>query len=99
MRLSKGILGCLLAMTIAVFLVSCGRKQQTTEGVAGGQQRMPAPMVTVATATQQAIPINVDAIGNAQPYRSVQLKSMVDGQISHVLLKQGEYVHSGQLLF
>ncbi len=60
---------------------------------------MPAPAVTVATAAQEAVPINVDAIGNAQPYRTVQLKSMVDGQINRVLFRQGDYVHAGQLLF
>lgn len=56
-------------------------------------------MVTVAVAAQQAVPVTIDAIGNAQPYRTVQLKSMVDGQISRVLLLQGQDVHRGELLF
>ena len=60
---------------------------------------IPKPAVTVAVATQETIPNIIDAIGTAQPFRTVQLKSMVAGQISRVLLKQGEYVHAGQLLF
>ena len=56
-------------------------------------------MVTVAVAAQQTVPLTIEAIGNAQPYRTVQLKSMVDGQISRVLLRQGQDVHRGDLLF
>jgi multidrug efflux system membrane fusion protein len=48
---------------------------------------------------QQAVPVEITAIGNAQAYRSVQVKSMVDGQIDKVLLKQGDYVRAGQLMF
>jgi multidrug efflux system membrane fusion protein len=55
--------------------------------------------VTVTEVTQRAVPVELTAIGNAQPYRTVQLKSMVDGQISRVLLEQGQYVQAGQLLF
>jgi membrane fusion protein, multidrug efflux system len=56
-------------------------------------------MVTVAVAAQRTVPLTIEAIGNAQPYRTVQLKSMVDGQISRVLLRQGQDVHRGDLLF
>lgn len=59
----------------------------------------PTASVTVTEVAQRAVPLEVNAIGNAQPYRTVQLKSMVDGQISRVLLEQGQYVHAGQLLF
>ena len=58
-----------------------------------------APPVTVAVAQQEPVPIEIDAIGNAQPYRSVQVKSMVDGQIDRVALQQGQDVRAGQLLF
>ena len=58
----------------------------------------PAP-VTVSIAAEQSVPIELTAIGNVQAYRTVQVKSMVDGQIDQVRLKQGEYVKSGQVLF
>ncbi len=60
---------------------------------------MPPPYVTVAVAQQQPVPITIDAIGNAQAYRTVQIKSLVDGQISKVLMRQGQDVHEGELLF
>ncbi len=58
-----------------------------------------APTVTVAVAKQEPVPNTIAAIGNAEPYRTVQLKSMVDGQITRVLLRQGQDVHAGELLF
>jgi multidrug efflux system membrane fusion protein len=60
---------------------------------------MPAAPVTVATAEQQSIPVDVHAIGTAQPYRTVDVKSQVNGQIQRVLFQQGDFVQKGQILF
>ena len=76
-----------------LLLAGCGQKQQATVSANEG------PPVTVAVAAQQPVPIEIDAIGNAQPYRTVQIKSMVDGQIDRVALQQGQDVHAGQTLF
>jgi multidrug efflux system membrane fusion protein len=81
-------------VVLSLLSLACGGNKQAA---AAGQP--PAPGVTVAVAEQQPVPLRIAAIGNAQPYRSVQLKSMVDGQISRVLLQQGEDVRAGQLLF
>jgi multidrug efflux system membrane fusion protein len=87
------------AACFALLLVTgCGSNSQDVQAASGGP-RAPAPAVTVAVAGQQQIPLQISAIGNAQPYRSVQIKSMVDGQIDKVLLTQGEDVRAGQLLF
>jgi multidrug efflux system membrane fusion protein len=75
--------------------VGCGGKQGNTALAAAP----PAPPVTVAVAKQEAIPIQINAIGNAQPYRTVDVKPMVAGQIERVLFAQGDYVHKGQVLF
>ena len=82
-----------LSVLSLLILVGCGQKQQTTVSANEG------PPVTVAVAAQQAVPIEIDAIGNAQPYRAVQVKSMVDGQIDRVELRQGQDVRAGQVLF
>jgi len=96
MRVARKLSGLTLAAIIvfSVLLVACGGSKQPA-----GAAEPPAPGVTVAVAEQRSVPIQITAIGNAQPYRSVQLKSMVDGQISRVLLRQGEDVRAGQLLF
>jgi membrane fusion protein, multidrug efflux system len=75
-------------------LVACGGAQKQS-----ARPAFPAAPVTVAVAEQAAVPVELNAIGNAQAYRTVQVKSMVDGQIQRVLFKQGDDVRAGQLLF
>lgn len=88
------------ALALTVWLAGCGGGQQPAPGAAAGRPPGAAPpSVTVAVAQQQPVPVEIDAIGSAQPYRTVQIKSMVDGQISKVLLRQGQDVHAGDLLF
>lgn len=84
-----------LALTAASLLMACGGKTQQKTA----RPTMPPAPVTVAVAEQTAVPIQVSAIGNAQPYLTVQVKSMVDGQIKHVLFHDGDDVRTGQLLF
>ncbi len=92
MKFLKQIAGLFLTTAL---LAGCSRRTQPNQAKAA-----PAgPSVTVARAEQRPVPIEIDAIGNAEPYRTVQVKSMVDGQIAKVLFQQGEDVHAGQLLF
>ena len=102
MRLLVG--NCLIAVLLLV--AGCGKSDKAangpTSGANSGASANPAasaPPVTVAVAQQQPVPIEIDAIGNAQPYRTVQVKSMVDGQIDQVALKQGQDVRAGQVMF
>jgi len=89
-----------LAMSAAVglllMLLACGKNSASANS---GPGAMPAAPVTVAKAVQQPIPVELAAIGNVQPYRTVQVKSMVDGQLDRVLVQQGQDVRGGQLLF
>jgi multidrug efflux system membrane fusion protein len=102
MRLLVG--NCLIAVLLLV--AGCGKNDTAANGpTSGANSGAPAnlaasaPAVTVAVAQQQPVPIEIDAIGNAQPYRTVQVKSMVDGQIDRVGLKQGQDVRAGQVMF
>jgi len=62
------------------------------------KERSGAP-VRVAKATQQTIPVQVDAIGSVQAYSVVQIKSRVNGQIMSAGFKEGQLVKKGDLLF
>jgi membrane fusion protein, multidrug efflux system len=59
----------------------------------------PAIPVTVATAETKDIPIIVRGIGTVQAYKSVVIKTRVDGQIVKVAFEEGQFVHAGDLLF
>lgn len=48
---------------------------------------------------QRDIPVNITAIGNVDPIQTVQVRSMVNGQIDQVLFKEGQEVWQGEMLF
>ena len=55
--------------------------------------------VTVATAVQKNVPVQVRAVGNVEPYSTVSIKSQVTGVINQAHFKEGQDVKKGQLLF
>jgi len=82
-------------LTIALagsLLISACNKQ------APKQQVPPAP-VTVSQVVQKDMPVLIRAIGNVQPYSTVSVKSMINGQIVKVNFKEGQDVRKGDLLF
>jgi multidrug efflux system membrane fusion protein len=82
----------LLVLGGAAILLSGCNKQQPK------QQVPPAP-VTVSQVVQKDMPVLIRAIGNVQPYSTVSVKSMINGQIVKVNFKEGQDVRKGDLLF
>ncbi len=66
---------------------------------AATQQSAQAVPVTVATVVQRTVPVQLQAIGNVEPYTSVAVKARVDGQIVAVGFKEGDEVRQGAMLF
>lgn len=54
--------------------------------------------VTVAKAFTHDIPVSVSAVGRAEAFESVTLKSRIDGQIAKVLYTEGQFVKKGEVL-
>lgn len=86
------IMPAVLVITL-VLLASCGDSKKA-QAVAPS-----AAPVTVATAQVQDVPVTVSAVGNIQPYSTVQVKSMVTAPVLTVHFKPGDFVKKGQLLF
>jgi multidrug efflux system membrane fusion protein len=68
---------------------------------AAGKARVQAPPVpvTVGDALEKTLPVQLTAVGNAQAYTSVGIKSQVNGQIMEVRFKEGQDVKKNDLLF
>ena len=92
----KSILSAALLMAVLV-LNGCSTDKVQSAGPAGAG-RPPVPVV-VSTAEQRDIPLQILAIGNVEAYQSVQIRSMVNGQIAGVHFKEGQDVRKGDLLF
>jgi membrane fusion protein, multidrug efflux system len=59
----------------------------------------PAVPVTIATAVQKPIAIQVRGSGNVEPSSTATIRSEVDGQLQKVHFAEGDMVRQGQLLF
>ena len=66
---------------------------------AGGKGGAPAPIpVTVAPVKKADFSVYLNGLGTVQPFRTVTVRSRVDGQIIKVLFKQGRMVKEGDTL-
>lgn len=79
-----GILLCSAIAATAILLLR-GRANASDEG----------PVVTVARDT---IHIRVEEVGIVEPFRQVELKSKIAGQVRHVLVDVGDRVRAGDVL-
>ena len=60
--------------------------------------RPPAP-VRLAMVGRRDVPIELEGIGNVQALSTVEIKSRIDGQLFEALVKDGQLVERGDLLF
>jgi membrane fusion protein, multidrug efflux system len=81
---------CLFAASLA--MTGCSAQTAQTAPMIG------VP-VTVATAVLKTVPIELTAIGTADAYSTVSIKSQVNAELKEVHFKQGDFVKKGDLLF
>jgi membrane fusion protein, multidrug efflux system len=82
------------AVASALLLAGCSDN-------AAGKARVQVPPVPVmvSDAVEKTLPVQLTAVGNAQAYTTVGIKSQVTGQIMEVRFKEGQDVKKGDLLF
>ena len=84
------------------FVLSFGLALAGLAGCSTQKAQSAAPVavpVTVATVQQKTVPLQVRAIGQVEPYSTVEIKSHVAGQLVEVHFAEGQDVKKGQLLF
>jgi multidrug efflux system membrane fusion protein len=69
----------------------------------GSRAAQPKAVVTVpvnvARVAAKTVPVRLRAIGNVEPYTTVAVKALIDGQIVAVHFKEGQEVRKGDTLF
>jgi membrane fusion protein, multidrug efflux system len=94
---------CLLAASVA--LVACGKAAAPAGAGAGGpggggaMPPMPPMPVTLRTMALQNVPVLVDAVGQAEGSKEVEVRARVTGLIERQLFSEGERVRAGAPLF
>jgi multidrug efflux system membrane fusion protein len=80
----------ILILSLAL-LAGCGGKKGKPP-----EERVP---VTVATAEQRNMPVQLRAIGTVQPLQTVAVRALAGGQLTRVWFREGDEVRRGQMLF
>jgi len=85
----------LFAAAVVLALSGCARKD-----AAPGQGAAPPPMpVTVVKVSQQRVPVSLEAVGQAEGSREVEIRARVNGILEKRLFQEGAAVAPGQVLF
>lgn len=76
-----------------------GDEAETRSGRGWGPdgERPPTP-VRVATATREALAVELKALGTVTPLKSVTVRPRVDGELRRVVFEEGQQVEAGDLL-
>jgi len=77
-----------------ILLASCKKNASNVQS----RMQMTVP-VTAAVAVQKDVPVQIEAVGSVEAFRTVSVKAMVGGQITHIYFEEGQHVSKGMLLF
>lgn len=90
---ARALVGAVAAAAVFCNAAALNRAYAQAPGPGGGVP------VRVATAGIKATPVEFDTIGNVQTIASVAVKSRIDAVIDQVLVKDGQFVKTGDVLF
>src|SRR5882762_11548821 len=102
MRVRRIVL--VVVAVVAVAAVGIFVYRRSSQKQAGAQRDQAAQAAgravpaVVATAQRRDVPIYLDGLGNVTAFRTVTVRSQVDGRLDRVLFKEGEPVKAGELL-
>jgi multidrug efflux system membrane fusion protein len=93
----------LLVAVVAVVAIGYFVHRRTTQKQAGAQREQAAAAaravpVVAAAVQKRDVPIYLDGLGNVSAFRTVTVRSQVDGRLDQVLFKEGQQVKRGELL-
>ena len=97
-RTCAGLAGVLL---ISLAAAGCSKGSDQANAAtpagrpAGGDRPVP---VLIATAVNKDVPIFLDGLGTVTAYKTVNVRSQVDGRMDRVAFREGQAVKSGELL-
>src|SRR5450432_3154757 len=107
-RHRKAIWNLSLVALFLLFLYGCSNSGASTAGSGapggggkGGRKGMGGGdvPVTVATAAQKDVPVEIQVIGNVEAFSTITVKAQVGGLLNAVYFKEGDFVKKGEKLF
>jgi membrane fusion protein, multidrug efflux system len=88
-------------LLLCVLLVACNRPEGTATGGQAAAQSAPPPplMVSVQAMRPQRVPIVLEAVGQTEGSKAVEVRARVGGILERQLYREGEAVKAGASLF
>lgn len=86
----------LVAAGIASLLTGCGQGDAAT---GAGAPQMPAMPVTVIEAAAQQVPITIEAVGQVEGSKDIEVRARVSGILTRQTYREGDPVKTGATLF
>jgi len=86
----------LLLIVLSVSVYSCANQSAQPKGKGMGKQ---AALVSTAVVQTKLVPVEIQVIGNVEPYVSIRVRSQVNGQLTKVQFREGQHVKAGDMLF
>lgn len=83
---------------LAALLTACG-KDQPAAGAGGPPQDMPPMPVTTIEVQPQAVPIDIEAVGQTEGSKEVEVRARVTGILTKQHYREGDTVRAGSTLF
>lgn len=95
----------LLGLLAAACLTGCGPRESapaaggSAAAPAGAASALPPQSVSVIAVKTADVPVTVEASGTVTPLQSVDLRAQTTSTVAQVLVKDGQFVKKGELLF
>src|SRR3954471_766229 len=85
-----------IAALLLALAAACGHKDEAAQRAAqAGERVIP---VSVAKVEQKDFPIFLDGLGTVTAYKTVTVRSQVDGRLDEVIFREGQAVKKGDVL-
>ena len=97
MRDCSSVIRALLCVAIAAALAGCGKEGPPPAGTA--TQPPPAVQARVIQVSPQRVPIQLEAVGQVQGSKEVEVRARVGGILLKHLYKEGALIRAGESLF
>src|SRR5437763_732004 len=98
-RAAWTVTAIVVAAVVSFGLVRRHPAEAASGAESGSQQSAPrAVPVAAIAASRRDVPIYLDGLGNATAFKTVTVRTQVDGRLDRVLFKEGQHVETGQIL-
>ncbi len=90
---------CICLLIGGLGLYGCASNGSTAPNTKGGKKGGGDVPVSVVKVGKRDVPINIQVIGNVEPYSTIAVKAQVGGILNKVSFQEGDFVKTGDLLF